>query len=65
MLTQQEKKRNFDRMLKKHMTSITSHAIKLTNLKNRQYYDYSAAEVKEALSKIRKTIDQVEFMMEH
>lgn len=65
MLTQQEKRRNFERAIEKHMVSITNHAIKLSNLKNRSYYDYDDSDIKEAFSKIRTTIDQVEYILEH
>lgn len=64
MLTQQEKKRNFERAIEKHIVSITNHVVKLSNLKNRSYYDYTEADIKQAFSKIRTTIDQVEYVLE-
>ena len=65
MLTPQEKKRNFDKILDKHTLAIMHHVVKLTNLKNKQYYDFSAVECKNALKEIRQTIDQVEYILEH
>ena len=62
-ISNEERERNFDRVLRKRVCTIVDSLQNLTNLRNVQYYKYSDEEMEKAFAMIRTTTDNVEHIV--